>query len=325
MPCSLFGTQVIQSQVSRLLPGLENYLSDDRTGYAVLNVGPLSPHACTSFEHPARYAVTVKGVPERSLLLVALRGRDRAEDISWRVYVNEVKVSRVFRPQHLFAAQDGYYYTYVADVSPVVRSAGTVELAIRCHGRDTFVEAVGLVTLTRSGAPARAGVYAGVSRVWGDLSLRLADSGFSVLSMVGRGEGGEISVGGAARRVSGLFELTELLRDNLVSLRGPLNVYAVVANVFTGRQPELSIDGLSTNPGRVKFTLVNSGDYPVESVDLRLLRGTQAVSRLSLERVGPRESVDVVLEGPTSGASAVKVSYEFSGQVFVRVLRLAAP
>lgn len=305
-----------------MLPGLENYLSDDRTGYAVLTVGPLNPHACASFERPARYTVSVGGNPEKSLLLVVLRGREREEDISWRVYVNEVKVSRAFKPQHTLAAQDGLYYAYVADVSPVVRSSGTVELTIRCHARDTFVEAVGLATLLPSAVPGRATVYAGVSKVEGEHSLRVAESGFSLLSMVGRGEGGEVSVCGTPKRVSGTFELSEMLADNLVSLRGPLKVYAAVVNVFAGRPPELSASVVSVEPERVRLLLANSGDYPVENVDLRLLRGAQAVGRLFLGRVKPRETADVVLDGPTPGATALKISYEFSGQQFVRMLRL---
>ncbi len=297
-------------------------MSNDSTGYAVLSVGPLSPHACVSFERPARYTVSVKGSPEVSLLLVVLRGRDRVEDISWRVYLNEVKVSREFKPQHILPLRGTLHYVYVADVTPVARGAETVELAIRCHAGDTFVEAAGLVSLLPGERPARARVYAGVSRIEGDRDLRVADTGFSVLSLVGRSDGGAISAGGVLRKISGLFEFSELLTDNAVDLRGPLSVYAAVSNTFEGRPPEVTVSVAPAEPKRLKLVLANPGDYPAEGVDLRLLRGAQTVGRLDLRRLKPRESIDVVLDDPASEATAVKVSYEFSGQQFMRMLRL---
>lgn len=305
-----------------MLPGLENYLSDERTGYAVLAVGPQYPHACTSFEYPARYTVPIKGNPDRSLLFVVLRGRDRAEDISWRVYVNEVKVSRIFKPQHYLRTRSDLYYVYIADVSPITRSIGTTELLVKCHARDTYIESAGLVTLLPNEHQSRVSVHIGVSRIEGELGLRLGEQGFSVVSMTGRGEGGTIVTSGVPRRVNGVFELSELLLDNQVGIRGPVNVYAVVTNTYTGKPPDICTSGVSVEPERIKLVLTNPGDYGIGGIDLRLLRGTQAVGKLTIKQIGPRESVELTLDKPAPLVNSIKVTYEFAGHAFTRVLPL---
>lgn len=306
-----------------MLPGLESYLSDEQTGYAVLVVGPQYPHACASFEHPARYTVSIKGNPERSLLFVVLRGRDRVEDISWRVYVNEVKVSRVFKPQHIVGVRSDTYYVYVADVSPVIRSSGAAELLVKCHARDTFVESAGLVTLLPNEHRGKVGVYIGVSRIEGELSLQLGgQGGFSMVSMAGRGEGGNIVTAGVPRRINGVFEISELVLDNQVGIRGPVSVYAMVTNTYSGRPPDVHLSSVSADRGKVRLVLANPGDYGIDGVDLRLMRGTQAVGKLTIRQIGPRESVEVALDRLAPGVNSIKVAYEFAGHSFTRVLPL---
>lgn len=307
-----------------MLPGLESYMNEERSGFAALALGSQYPHACTSFDQPARYSVSVGGSPERSLLFVVLSGKDRVEDINWRIYVNEVKVSRVFKPQHFLKTRSDLYYAYVADVSPVTKNTETVEILVKCHAASTLVESAGLVLLLSEEFQSKVGIHIGISRVEGEYSLRLAD-GFSVISIAGRGEGGTITAGGSSKKVNSLFEFSELVTDNSVSIRGPANVYVVVTNTYAGRMPELLIEDSSVEPDRVRVVLANTGDYSASNVDLRLMRGTTSVSRSFLKQVRPKESLELALSKPASDIGAIKVTYEFSGHVFTRVFPIKSP
>jgi len=309
----------------RLLPGLEKYLSDERSGYAMLVAGPQYPHTCSSFEYPARYTMSIKENSDTSLLFVVLRGRDRVEDINWRVYVNEVKVSRVFKPQHSLEIRGDLYYVYVADVSPITKSTNTVELLVKCHARDVRIESTGLVALLPGELQSRVGVYVGVSRIEKEYSLYVGEYGFSVVSIVGRGNGGTITSNGMSKKVNNSFEISELLSNNRIDIAGPVNVYAMVVNAYAGKPPDISIPSIIVEPEKVKLILTNTGDYAISNVELKLLRGTQAVQRLTMRKIGPRESSEVELNKPAPGATAIKIAYEFSGYVFTRVIQLSQP
>ncbi|MEM2413857.1 MAG: hypothetical protein QW109_04490 [Sulfolobales archaeon] len=306
----------------RLLPGLEKYLSDERSGYAMLAVGPQYPHTCSSFEYPARYTISIRENSDTSLLFLVLRGKDRAEDINWRVYVNEVKVSRVFKPQHFLEIRGDLYYVYVADVSPIVKGANTIELLVKCHARDVRIESTGLVSLLPDESKSRVGVYLGISRVEKEYSLQVGERGFSVISIVGRGSGGAITIGGTSKKINNSFEISELLLDNRVDIAGPINVYAMVVNAYTGKPPDISLSSILVEPDKIRLTLTNSGDYVASNIELKLLRGTQAVQRLTINRMEPKESSEIELSKPVTGATAIKIVYEFSGYTFTRVVQL---
>ena len=307
--------------VYQLLPGLESYISGEHRGYAAVAVGSYYPHACSSFDHPVRYAASLRAKPARSLLFVVVRGRSRVEDVSWRVSVNEVKVSRVFKPQHVLRAPDASYYVYVADVSPALRDTANVELVLRCHAYDTHVEAAGFVSLLPGDFQSRVAAYLGVSRVDGGLTLRVAEGGFSLVSVIGRGRGGSMEINGTTRELNGLFEVSELARDNTVHVRGPADVYAIVTTTLPGRPAELVVSGVRSGPGKLRLELANPGDYPVDNVVVRLLRGAQVASAATLSRIGPRGAVEVDLDLPVTDAT-VKVTYEFCGHEFSRLVRV---
>ncbi|MEM1930891.1 MAG: hypothetical protein QW780_02820 [Sulfolobales archaeon] len=306
----------------RLLPGLEKYLSDELFGYAMLVAGPQYPHTCSSFEYPARYIISIRENSNASLLFLVLRGRDRAEDISWRVYINGVKVSRVFKPQHFLEIRGDLYYAYVADVSPVVKDANTIEILVKCHAKDTRIESTGLVALLPGETKSRVSAYLGVSRVEGGYSLQVGERGFAIISIVGRGNGGTIAIGGTSKKINNSFEISELLPDNRVSISGPINVYAMVVNVYTGRPPDVSISSILAEQGKFRLTLTNSGDYVASNIELKFLRGAQAVQRLTIKRIGPKESSEIELSSPVARATAIKITYEFSGHTFTRIIQL---
>ncbi|MCS7099142.1 MAG: hypothetical protein RMH84_02555 [Sulfolobales archaeon] len=302
-----------------MLPGLENYVDEEGLKYALLVLGPQYPHRCTSFDYPARYAVDIRGDAEKSLLFVVLRGRDRVDDISWRVYVNEVKVSRVFKPQHLLPLREGAYYVYVADTSPITRGIKTAEVVIKCHAPATQIESTGVVLLLPEEFKSRVGVHIGISRIENTYELQVPTQGFTVISMAGRGEGGAIAVGGSLRRFSVPFEHSEILTSGSVSIRGPLNFYTVVTNSYTGKPPEVVLSTYALDAGKVKLAVSNSGDYCIKNVEVKLLRGTQTISKLTIKSIKPREESTVVLDREP-GAVVAKVTYEFLGHFFTKTI-----
>ncbi|MCX8184197.1 MAG: hypothetical protein RMI56_04870 [Sulfolobales archaeon] len=304
-----------------MLPGLESYIDEERSEYALLAVGPQYPHVCTSFDYPARYTVDIGESPEKSLLFVVLRGRNRVEDISWRVYVNEVKVSRVFKPQHSLVVRGDAHYVYVVDVSPAIRGVKTAEVVIKCHASDTQIESTGFVLLSPEEFKSKVSVYIGISRIESNYELRVPSQGFSVVSIAGRGEGGAVSIGSSIRKFNGLFELSELLSGGSVSIGGLINLYAVVINTYAGRPPEVVLDIHPLEVERVKLTISNSGDYSIKNTELRLLRGTQTISKLTIKSIKPREETSIVLDR-RPGATMAKVTYEFSGHIFTKTIPL---
>jgi len=305
-----------------LLPGLEVYLSKNYGGYAQLVTAPQYPHSCLSFDSPARYVTTFSRAPESSLLFVVLRGRSRAEDVNWRVYVNEVKVSRVFKPQHVVRAQSEYYYAYVADITPIVRNSTSVDLIIKCHAPEARIEVAGLTLLVPDDFKNDVGVYLGISSIEGERSIEIGGNGFTVVSMIGRSRGGTVSLGNIAKEVSGSFELSEIVAGGAIQLRGLLDVYAVVVNKYSGTAPDVLVREVSEVGNKVRLLLANPGSYKVRNVDVKLLRGSSVLGRATLEYLTPGGSAEVILEKPSSPATGIKVTFEFSGQVFTRSLPL---
>ncbi len=305
-----------------MLPGLEVYLSKSYSGYAQLVATPQYPHVCLSFDNPARYVTSLSRAPESSLLFVVLRGRSRIEDVSWRVYVNDVKVSRVFKPQHVVRTQSDYYYAYVADITPVTKGSTSIDLVIKCHAPDTHVEVAGLTLLIPEEFGSDVSIYLGISNVEGEHRLTVSGDGFSVISIVGQGRGGIITLGSATREVRGSFEFSDVVTSDTIQLRGPLDIYAIVVNKYVGIAPDVLVREISVANGKIRLLLANPGSYKVSNVDVRLLRGTSTVGRAGLSYLMPGGNIEVVLDNPSPPATGVKITFEFSGHVFTRSLPL---
>lgn len=305
-----------------MLPGLEVYLSRNYSGYAQLVATPQYPHACLSFDNPAKYVMSLSRAPENSLLFVVLRGRSRIEDVSWRVYINEVKVARVFKPQHVVKTQNYYYYVYVADITPIMRGSTGIDLVIKCHAPDTHVEVAGLTLLVPDEFRSDVNIYLGVSNVEGEHKLTIGGDGFSVISIVGQSRGGAVTLGSITREVRGYFEFSNVVTNEVVQLQGPLDVYAIVMSKYAGIAPDVLVREISITDGKIRLLLANPGSYKVSNVDVRLLRGTFTVGRTGLSYLMPGGSIEVVLDNPGPSATWVKIAFEFSGHVFTRSLSL---
>lgn len=303
-----------------MIPGLTAYIDSELEGYASVTLAPPYPHPCLSFSQPARSSISLRRSPRVALLFVVLRGRSRPEDVSWRVLVNGVKVSRVFKPQHT-ANLGEFYYTYVADVTPVLSSSTYADVYVGCHAYETYVEAVGIVGVYPEDFRSKVRVYAGISRVNPASSIDLGEGGFHVVWLVGSGRG-EVLVGLERAEVSQVFELGYLTQGSRLDLRGSLSIYVATASSLSGRPPELVLEARNVEGGRVRLAITNVGSYTARDAELRIQRGGNTVQRATLGDVKPGQVVEVDLELPSTSNASAKLTYEFCGISFVRLAPL---
>jgi hypothetical protein len=304
-----------------LIPGLATYIDGELHGYASVVLAPPYPHPCLSFSQPARSSVSLRRSPTTALLFVVLRGRSKPEDVNWRVVVNGVKVSRVFKPQHVANLGD-FYYVYVADVTPVLSNTTYVDLYVGCHAYETYVEAVGIAGVYPEDFRSRVRVYAGLSRVASESSVDLGWGDFHVVGLVGSGRG-EVLLGSERAEANRVFELNHLTQSSRLTVRGSLSIYVVAVNSFSGRPPELLLEARRVEGGRVRLAVVNPSSYAVRGAELRIQRGGSTVHRVTLGDVGPGRVVELDVELPHTNGASAKLTYEFCGISFVRTVPIA--
>ena len=304
-----------------MIPGLTAYIDGELQGYASVAIAPPYPHPCLSFSQPARSSISLRRSPRVALLFVVLRGHSKPEDISWRVVVNGIKVSRVFKPQHIADLGD-LYYTYVADVTPALLSSTYADVYVGCHAYETYVEAVGIVGVYPEDFRSRVRVYAGVSRVSPAGSVDLGEGNFHVVGLVGSGRG-EVLVGSERAEVSQVFELSYLTSSSKLSLRGTLSIYVTTVSSLSGRPPELVLEARRLEGGKVRLAVANVGSYTARAAELKVQRGGSTIYRATLSDVKPGQVAEVVLELPSTNSASAKLTYEFCGITFVRLLPIA--
>ncbi len=301
-----------------MIPGLATYIDGELQGYASVAVAPPYPHPCLSFSQPARFSISLRRSPRVALLFVILKGRLKPEDVGWRVVVNGVKVSRVFKPQHVANLGD-FYYTYIADVTPVLSSTTYADVHVGCHAYETYVEAVGVVGVYPEDFRSRVRVYAGVSKVNPTGSVDLGEGGFHVVGLVGSGKG-EVLAGPERAEVSQVFELSYLTSSSKLDLRGSLSIYVATVSSLSGRPPELELEARRLEGGVVRLAVANVGSYTARDAELRIQRGSSTLHRATLGDVKPGQVAEVVLELPSTNSTSAKITYEFCGITFVRLL-----
>ncbi|RLG82204.1 MAG: hypothetical protein DRO09_00850 [Thermoprotei archaeon] len=280
---------------------------------------------------------------ERSLLSLHLASEEIPRgNILWKVSLNNVTLTREFKPQITVLSDEGAFAVQVFDVSKLTGTSSRLELKV-------MTESSGLISIeaiTLFGIIPRKGFKTGLEYYIGSLVLRPSDryslrlgsrsnskgAMFMVMSVPSRNAVADVLVNDrvvyTVRGITGTYDFTvrdiELTPGGAVlaiRYREPkaqyfpkyIKVFNVAAYETMVRGPYITISKAVIDNERLHLAISNEGDIAAERVILIGLSAGEVVFRDVVDRVGPSELVErsyVLHEGKVrSGQLIVRAIY----------------
>ena len=289
---------------------------------------------------------------KRVLLEVGLVTREYPERMRWRLWFDDIAVSREYRPKSIARLEDdeGYYSKAVFDVTPIYKHGLDVHrVTIAYEGSSTtIVEHVGL--LATYTVPDSVVSYAFLS---GALALRPGEAyrmrlkldsvpsdathamlrlvaGLpqrdSVLKLLVNGEEKIRLTGfvGVEDAVSEDIPAAESYEISLVHESGVRNVRVSTLIVTVARRalPDIRVEGVERLDGKVRLRLVNRGVSPSEKTMLLVMVPGEQMKRIELGPMNPGDAKDVEVEAPQGRRTTIRIVWVKHGRPYHREVKI---
>ncbi len=320
------------------------------TTLAPLRLGGLSnPNmASVSLTLPMPSGVEVS----RVLLEMGIVSREYPERMRWRLWFDNIAVSREYRPKSIaeLGGEEGYYSKAVFDVTPVFdKSRDIHEVTVAYEGSNPIVvEHVGMLAVYR--VPDSRVSYAFISgalalkpgesyRIGIRVSSTLRESSQAsiraVISIPSKDSDVEIQVNDAPSRViRGIMGVEEIVIEDVpvadsYSVRvvhrsgsKPLRLSTIIVSVAQKALPEIVFERVERHEERVLVRLANKGSSKPERVMLLVIIPGEHIERVEVEPLAPGEARDVEVHVPKDKRITLRVVWVKHGKPYQHEVRV---
>ncbi len=283
--------------------------------------GPNNPKHLTS-------TIYVENVLKKAVLTVLVRGRDlRPKVMPWKISINDVTLSREFKPQMLLNLNDFTYALLAYEVSPIVTKSGKYLLKISSETSETLE----VLQASLTGVSEAMDVLTAVSHYSGILGLTPGEHTTLELPNGGSSLGMYLSVktpsknsyvviehGSTVLKYTNLLEVDEVLvKDMKVTDDRTLRIKHEVLDNNVGssssrvlllsdvliyrpfnKGPQLNLGLIKAGNGRFEISVSNEGDINAEKPQLVLLANGKLVSKYVIDTLMPGETRNLEITLP---------------------------
>ncbi|PUA33447.1 MAG: hypothetical protein B7O98_03235 [Zestosphaera tikiterensis] len=283
--------------------------------------GPNNPKHLTS-------TIYVENVLSKAVLTLLVRGRDLKPRITpWKISLNDVTLSREFKPQTLLEFSDSTYALLAYEVTPIATNPGKYLLKISSETSETLE----VLQASLTGVSESMNVLTAVSHYSGIVGLapgestafELPDKGFSLgayLSVKTPSKNSALVIehGGIKSRYANLLEVDEVVikdmttavDDKTLKIKhevlnnnnvGSLSVKTLLLSDVLiykplSRGPQLNLDLIKASDGRIEVLVSNEGDVNAEKPQLVLLANGRLINKYVIDKLIPGEIKNLELK-----------------------------
>mgnify|MGYP000238675553 CR=1 FL=1 len=252
-----------------------------------------------------------------SLLALVVSSKGFSGNMTWKVSLNEVTLTREFKPQTIVEIDDRIYAVQVFDISNITRVPGMYNLRIVCEAAESVsIDSVFILGALRSG-----GISATLSISVGVLAIKPGETALLKLrpqkharnsllliyDSPSRRAKVKLSIGEKELSMSGKVGTYELLLENVSANEIKImheksqlpyypkyfKIYGVLAYSTSIKGPDVEIKDLNiSEDGKLAITLINTGDVSANNVLLIGMHMGEVVFRDVIKEVRPQTIIE---------------------------------
>jgi len=277
-----------------------------------------------------------------SLLALVVSSRGFSGNMTWKVALNEVTLTREFKPQTIVEIDDRVYAVQVFDISNITRSPGMYNLRILCEAAEPIsINSVFILGALKSGnISATLSVGVGVLAVkpgeTASLKLRQKRSPRNSLLLIydspSRRAKVKLGIGGKELSVSGKVGTYELLLEDVntdeikvVHEQSQIpyypkyfKIYGLLTYSTSIKGPDVEVKDITiSKDGKLHVTLTNTGDVSAINVLLVGMHMGEVVFRDVIKEIKPQTVIERIYRvRPKYDNTLVRLIYQgLNGQV----------
>ncbi|OYT45786.1 MAG: hypothetical protein B6U85_08290 [Desulfurococcales archaeon ex4484_42] len=288
------------------------------------------------------YGFYVDNALNPSLLALVVSSRGFSGNMTWKVALNEVTLTREFKPQTIVEIDDRVYAVQVFDISNITRSSGMYNLRIVCEAAEPIsINSVFILGALKSGnisATLSVGVGVLAVKPGETVSLKLRqkksirNSLLLIYDLPSRRAKIKLGVGGKELSISGKVGTYELLLEDvdadeirvmheqsqLPYYPKYFKIYGLLTYSTSIKGPDVEVKDITiSEDGKMHVTLTNTGDVSAINV---LLVGThmgEVVFRDIIKEIKPQTVIERTYRvKPKYDNTLVRLIYQgLNGQV----------
>ena len=288
------------------------------------------------------YGFYVDNALNPSLLALVVSSRGFSGNMTWKVALNEVTLTREFKPQTIVEIDDRVYAVQVFDISNITRSSGMYNLRIMCEAAEPVsINSVFILGALKSGnisATLSVGVGVLAVKPGETVSLKLRqkksirNSLLLIYDLPSRRAKIKLGVGGKELSISGKVGTYELLLEDvdadeirvmheqsqLPYYPKYFKIYGLLTYSTSIKGPDVEVKDITiSEDGKMHVTLTNTGDVSAINV---LLVGThmgEVVFRDIIKEIKPQTVIERTYRvKPKYDNTLVRLIYQgLNGQV----------
>ena len=288
------------------------------------------------------YGFYVDNALNPSLLALVVSSRGFSGNMTWKVALNEVTLTREFKPQTIVEIDDRVYAVQVFDISNITRTSGMYNLRIVCEAAEPIsINSVFILGALKSGnisATLSVGVGVLAVRPGEAISLKLGqkksirNSLLLIYDSPSRRAKIKLGVGGKELSISGKVGTYELLLEDVdadeikvMHKQSQLpyypkyfKIYGLLTYSTSIKGPDVGVKDITiSEDGKLHVTLTNTGDVSAINV---LLVGThmgEVVFRDIIKEIKPQTVIERTYRvKPKYDNTLVRLIYQgLNGQV----------
>jgi len=288
------------------------------------------------------YGFYIDNALNPSLLALVVSSRGFSGNMTWKVALNEVTLTREFKPQTIVEIDDRVYAVQVFDISNITRSSGMYNLRIVCEAAEPIsINSVFILGALKSGnVSATLSVGVGVLAVkpGETTSLKLGqkksirNSLLLIYDSPSRRAKIKLSVGGKELSISGKVGTYELLLEDVdadeirvVHEQSQLpyypkyfKIYGLLTYSTSIKGPDVKVKDITiSEDGKLHVTLTNTGDVSAINVLLVGMHMGEVVFRDMIKEIKPQTVIERTYRvKPRYDNTLVRLIYQgLNGQV----------
>ncbi len=288
------------------------------------------------------YGFYVDNALNPSLLALVVSSRGFSGNMTWKVALNEVTLTREFKPQTIVEIDDRVYAVQVFDISNITRSSGMYNLRIMCEAAEPVsINSVFILGALKSGnisATLSVGVGVLAVKPGETVSLKLRqkksirNSLLLIYDSPSRRAKIKLGVGGKELSISGKVGTYELLLEDVETdeirvmheqsqlpyYPKYFKIYGLLTYSTSIKGPDVEVKDITiSEDGKMHVTLTNTGDVSAINV---LLVGThmgEVVFRDMIKEIKPQTVIERTYRvKPKYDNTLVRLIYQgLNGQV----------
>ena len=288
------------------------------------------------------YGFYVDNALNPSLLALVVSSRGFSGNMTWKVALNEVTLTREFKPQTIVEIDDRVYAVQVFDISNITRSSGMYNLRIVCEAAEPIsINSVFILGALKSGnisATLSVGVGVLAVKPGETVSLKLRqkksirNSLLLIYDLPSRRAKIKLGVGGKELSISGKVGTYELLLEDvdadeirvmheqsqLPYYPKYFKIYGLLTYSTSIKGPDVGVKDITiSEDGKLHVTLTNTGDVSAINVLLIGMHMGEVVFRDMIKEIKPQTVIERTYRvKPKYDNTLVRLIYQgLNGQV----------